>query len=134
MAAKILIVDDDDLTRKLFTEYLVRDGYTVITAATGALAIELFEKERPDLVLLDIAMPQMSGLELATALRDIQEQQRRPHVPLLALTAYARSFIQPLGADSRLDSLLTKPIRPDALSQHVGRFLSGAVADAGAMH
>lgn len=137
--AKILIVDDDDLTRQLFKEYLVRDGYTVITAATGDIGIELFEQEQPDLVLLDIAMPAMSGIELAAALRRIQEDQRRPHVPLVAITAYARSFIQPLGSDARFDSLLNKPLRADTLRQHVNRFLGGAsdpgpTSDMGALH
>jgi len=121
MNKTILVVDDDDLICKLVARYLEEENYTVITAADGPTAVEKYEHQKPDLVVLDIAMPEMSGFEVAKRIRAIQRRENRPHTPIVLLTAYARSFF--LSTGSEADSFLTKPITPEQLRDHVGRFL-----------
>jgi CheY-like chemotaxis protein len=126
MSKTILVVDDDDLICQLVTRYLEEENYTVITASDGPTAIEKYEHEKPDLIVLDIAMPEMSGFEVAKRVRAIQQRENRPHTPIILLTAYARSFF--LSAGSEADSFLTKPITPEQLRDHITRFLDEATS------
>jgi DNA-binding response OmpR family regulator len=80
---KLLVVDDEKNILKLYKAELEDEGYTVITANSGKEAIELFEKENPDLVTLDILMPDIDGIRV---LRQMKEM--RPNVPVIMLTAY----------------------------------------------
>lgn len=80
---KLLIVDDDVNIQRLYKEELEEEGYEVIVASSGRSGLEKFEKENPDLVTLDILMPDMDGISV---LRKMKEQ--RPHVPILMSTAY----------------------------------------------
>jgi CheY-like chemotaxis protein len=126
MSKTILVVDDDDLICQLVTRYLEEENYTVITASDGPTAVAKYEHEKPDLIVLDIAMPEMSGLEVAKRVRAIQQRENRPHTPIILLTAYARSFF--LSAGSEADSFLTKPITPEQLRDHITRFLDEATS------
>lgn len=80
---KVLIVDDDPNIRRLYRDELSDEGYEVVVAATGAEALALFEKENPDIVTLDILIPDIDGIKL---LRQMKE--RRPRVPIIMSTAY----------------------------------------------
>ena len=80
---KLLIVDDDANIQRLYKEELEEEGYVVIIASSGKSGMELFEKEKPDLVTLDILMPDIDGISL---LRKMKEQ--RPDIPILMATAY----------------------------------------------
>lgn len=80
---KILVVDDDLHIQKLYKEELEEDGYDVVVAETGARAIELFDQENPDLVTLDIKMPDIDGIKL---LRQMKE--KKPRLPVIMSTAY----------------------------------------------
>ncbi|MEW6115804.1 MAG: response regulator [Nitrospirota bacterium] len=80
---KILVVDDEKNILKLYQAELEDEGYTVVTANSGREALEVFEKENPDLVTLDILMPDMDGIQV---LRQMKE--KRPSVPIIMLTAY----------------------------------------------
>jgi len=80
---KILLVDDDEHIRRLYKEELEEEGYEVVVAATGTEALDLFDKENPDLVTLDILMPNIDGIKL---LRQMKE--KRPRVPIVMSTAY----------------------------------------------
>jgi DNA-binding response OmpR family regulator len=80
---KILIVDDDEHILRLYREELEEEGYEVATAQTGAKGLELFERENPDLVTLDILIPDVDGI---TLLRRMKEM--RPRVPIIMSTAY----------------------------------------------
>jgi DNA-binding response OmpR family regulator len=80
---KILIVDDDIHILRLYKEELEEDGYEVVIANTGKKALELFEKENPDIVTLDILMPDIDGI---TLLRKMKDQQ--PKIPIIMSTAY----------------------------------------------
>lgn len=80
---KILVVDDDLSILRLYKEELEEEGYVVVTASTGAEALEQFEKEAPDLVTLDIQLPDVDGIKL---LRQMKE--KRPRLPVIMSTAY----------------------------------------------
>lgn len=80
---KILVVDDDLSILRLYKEELEEEGYTVVTASTGVEALEQFEKEVPDLVSLDIQLPDVDGIKL---LRQMKE--KRPRLPVIMSTAY----------------------------------------------
>ncbi len=80
---KILVVDDEKNILKLYQAELEDEGYTVITANSGKEAVEVFEKENPDLVTLDILMPDMDGIQV---LRHLKE--KKPTIPVIMLTAY----------------------------------------------
>ena len=80
---KILIVDDDPNILRLYKEELEEEGYNVVTASNGNEAIEQFEKEAPDLVTLDILLPDIDGIKL---LRQMKE--KRPRLPVIMSTAY----------------------------------------------
>jgi len=80
---KILVVDDDINIQKLYKEELEEEGYEVIVADTGAKAMELFMQENPDIVTLDILLPDIDGIKL---LRRMKEQ--RPRLPIIMSTAY----------------------------------------------
>lgn len=80
---KILVIDDDEHILRLYKEELEEEGYDVVVASTGASGLELFEKEHPDLVTLDILIPDMDGI---TLLRRMKEM--RPRMPIIMSTAY----------------------------------------------
>ncbi|GAB4484196.1 MAG: response regulator [Thermodesulfovibrionales bacterium] len=80
---KILIVDDDQNILRLYKEELEEEGYTIVTASNGQEALEQFEKETPDLVTLDILLPDIDGIKL---LRQMKE--KRPRMPIIMSTAY----------------------------------------------
>ncbi len=80
---KVLVVDDEKNILKLYQAELEDEGYTVVTANSGKEAIEVFEKENPDIVTLDILMPDMDGIQV---LRQMKE--KKPQIPVIMLTAY----------------------------------------------
>ncbi len=80
---KVLIVDDDESILKLYKEELEDEGYVVFAATSGKEAIEIFEKEKPDIVTLDILMPDMDGIAVLRAMKD-----RFPNIPVIMSTAY----------------------------------------------
>jgi len=123
MQQTILIIDDDDMIRSLVQLYLEREGYRVIAAGNGPAGVDMYETENPDLVVLDIAMPEMSGFDVTTKIRAIEKRERRPHTPIIILTAYARSFFLSAGSAAGIDSYLTKPIAPEKLLEHIHQFL-----------
>ena len=123
MSKTILVIDDDPMIRTLVSTLLSREHYTVFTAPDGPAGIDAYQMEKPDLVVVDVAMPGMSGFEVASRVREIQSSEQRPYTPIIILTAYARSFIQSTPEDGRVDSYLTKPVTPEELLKHIRRFL-----------
>lgn len=80
---KILIVDDEKNILKLYKAELEDEGYTVVTASSGKEALEVFEREKPDLVTLDILMPDMDGIQVLRQMKEMKHQ-----IPVIMLTAY----------------------------------------------
>ncbi len=85
MAHKILVVDDEKEIRELLSIYLTEDGYEVIAASNGEEAIDLAQRERPQVILLDVKMPGLDGIETCKRLK---QEERTQFIPVIMVTAY----------------------------------------------
>jgi two-component system, OmpR family, response regulator len=101
-SARIMIADDEEAVQKLLQFPLQKDGYEVVVARDGQEAVDLFEKQHFDLVVLDIMMPRLDGLEVCRRLRAIST------VPIIMLTAKAEEFDRVLGLEIGADDYITK--------------------------
>jgi two-component system response regulator (stage 0 sporulation protein F) len=117
---KILIVDDQNGIRVLLTEVFSSEGYMTYQAANGKLAIELVKKEAPDLVLLDMKIPGMDGLEILKHIKKID-----PEVKVIMMTAYGELDMIKEASDSGALMHFTKPFDIDELRAAVNRELRG---------
>ncbi|MBN1535292.1 MAG: response regulator [Anaerolineales bacterium] len=121
MAEKILLVDDDLDTLRLVGLMLQRQGYQIRAASDGPQALAMVESEIPDLILLDIMMPDMDGYEVARRLR---ANPRATDVPIIMFTAKAQIDDKVMGFEAGADDYLTKPIQPRELIAHMKAVLS----------
>jgi adenylate cyclase len=115
-AAKLLVVDDTPKNVKLLADILTARGYNVVTAASGVEALSQVEAERPDLVLLDVVMPEMSGYEVCRKLRSNSATQLLPVVMVTALDPGEERI---KGIEAGADDFLTKPINQAELLARV---------------
>ena len=114
---KILVVEDDATNRVLATNILKRNGYSIAIAKDGVEAVTMCRLETFDLILMDVQMPNMNGLEATAAIRE-QEQSSDRHTPIVALTAHAMDGDRERCIDAGMDDYLSKPIHSkDLLSK-----------------
>jgi len=113
MTHRILVVDDDANTSRLVKLYLQKDGYAVTVAADGREALEVARDKKPDLIVLDLMMPHVDGLEVCRRLR--QESD----VPIIMLTARTTDADKLTGLDIGADDYVTKPFSPGELAARV---------------
>lgn len=116
MPAKILLVDDDLQSLKLVGLMLQRRGHTILAARGGAQALEKAEADQPDLIILDIMMPDLDGLEVC---RHLRSSPRTSHIPVILFTAKVQVGDKVAGFQAGADDYLTKPIHPDDLAARV---------------
>ena len=114
VARKILVVEDNPTNRTLAMRLLEKQGHTVVTACTGREAVEKAANEEFDVILMDVQMPEMDGLQATTAIRQA-EATTGAHVPILAMTAHAMSGDRDRCLAAGMDGYLSKPIRAEAL-------------------
>lgn len=112
MSKRVLVVDDDELVLVALVELLSPKGYTVSTALSGPQALEKIEKDRFDLIILDIIMPQMDGYELCQRIRAME---RYSDIPIIMLTAKSGEEDQNRGLEAGATLFLPKPISPQRL-------------------
>lgn len=110
--AKILLVDDDPDIIELLEYNLTKEGYDIASAADGLQALEVAKKFKPDLVLLDVMMPKMDGIETARQIRLLSEFKE---TYILFLTARAEEYTEVAAFDVGADDYVVKPIKPRAL-------------------
>jgi DNA-binding response OmpR family regulator len=123
MTARILIVDDDPLLIELFSILLKAHGYEVLRAGNGVEALEKIEKENPDLILLDLMMPDMDGIEVC---RRVRAQHQ---VPILIISALDHPGTIAEALDAGADDYLVKPVPGGVLLARVARLLWRARLD-----
>ena len=111
--ARVLIVDDEPNIREVVGLYLRRDGHDVVSASDGEEALDLFRRSKPDLVVLDLMLPRLSGLEVC---RRMQAQRR---VPLIMLTARGEEEERIVGLSLGADDYIVKPFSPRELAARV---------------
>ncbi len=119
-SAKILVVDDTPHNVKLLADLLTVKGYVVVTASSGAQALEKVEKEQPDLVLLDVVMPEMSGYEVC---RKIRGSRATATLPVVMVTALDPAQERVKGIEAGADDFLSKPISQQELLARVKSLL-----------
>lgn len=110
---KIMVVDDDPHIRSVIRFALARDGFATVEAADGAAALDLFERERPDLIILDVTMPELDGTEVCRRLR------RESDVPVIFLSSRDEELDRVLGLELGGDDYVTKPFSPRELVARV---------------
>ena len=113
---KVLVVDDEEPILELLKYNLEKNGYQVKTAQDGARAVDIARKFIPDLVLLDIMMPKMDGVETCRLLRDLPELQK---MFVVFLTARSEEYSEVAAFDIGADDYITKPIKPRALMSRI---------------
>lgn len=116
MSARILVVDDNPLNIKLLAAKLAKDYYFVTSAENGAQAISMAKIEQPDLILLDVMMPEMDGFETCKILKADPETK---HIPVVMVTALSDVSDRVRGLEAGADDFLTKPINDTALMARV---------------
>ena len=109
MPKKILIVDDEPQIVEICQDYLKAAGYETVTASNGAQGLSLARREKPDLIVLDLMMPEMDGLEVTRAIR------RESDVPIIMLTARVEETDKLIGLELGADDYITKPFSPREL-------------------
>lgn len=127
MSEKILVADDDPQTVNFLRLMLERQGYTVVSAGDGLQALETAQRERPDLIILDVMMPGMDGFEVARTLR------RHPdtaNISILMFTAKTSVNDKLVGYNAGIDIYLTKPIHPVELNANIKTLLTQKKAHA----
>jgi DNA-binding response OmpR family regulator len=116
----VLVADDDEDIVQLVVLRLGRSGYDVVSATDGESAVELAMARCPDLVVIDVAMPRLDGLEITRILRARDETAS---IPILLLTARTRDIDVELGLAAGADDYVTKPFSPELLAQRVAALL-----------
>ena len=121
---RILLAEDNMINRKLALHLLDKFGYSADTAVNGKQAVEALEKFPYDLVLMDVQMPEMDGLEAAGVIRDPASAVLDHAVPIIALTAHAMKKDRDRCLDAGMDDILIKPIDPQRLLETLNRYLA----------
>ena len=121
---KILIVEDEDRMRKLIRDYLSKANYLVVEADDGYKALEIFNREQPDLIVLDVMIPGIEGYEVAKEIKEISS------VPIIMLTAKVEEYDEINGFKCGADDYIKKPFSPkilmariEALLRYVDKFV-----------
>jgi two-component system alkaline phosphatase synthesis response regulator PhoP len=119
MAKKVLVIDDDADILELLIYNLEKEGYEVKSAANGLEGIETAKQFMPDLILMDIMMPIMDGIEAGKVIKNTEKLK---HIHLLYLTARAEEYSEVAAFEVGADDYLTKPIKPRALLSRINAF------------
>ena len=117
---KVLIVEDNELNMKLFNDLLEANGYAVIQTRDGLSALDLARKHRPDLVIMDIQLPEVSGIEVTKWLKEDDELR---HIPVIAVTAFAMKGDEQKIREGGCEAYISKPISVVSFLQTIDGFL-----------
>ena len=121
MEKRILVVEDNDLNRKLFCDILTANGFAVEPASDGSMVIETARGFKPDLVIMDIQLPNISGLELISALK---KDATLSSTPVLAVTAYAGTGDEERIREAGAEGYLAKPVSIHPFLNAVRKFVA----------
>ena len=117
VSGKILIIDDDEKLNRLLTDYLSKMGFTVLTSTLPSAGLEKMEEESPDLVILDVMLPEMDGFEVCRTIRQSSS------VPVVMLTARGEVMDRVVGLEIGADDYLPKPFEPRELVARIQAIL-----------
>ena len=120
MSKTILIVEDNELNMKLFNDLLEANGYEIIQTRNGLEALELVKTHMPDLILMDIQLPEVSGLEVT---KWIKEDDDVKHIPVIAVTAFAMKGDEERIRQGGCEAYISKPISVGSFVQTIKHYL-----------
>ena len=120
MAKRVLLVDDEPNIVLLIEARLRANGYDVVSAVDGLMALEMVKKEKPDLIILDLMLPKMDGYKVCGLLK---KDLRYSKIPILLFTARAQEADVRLGQEVGADAYLTKPFEPKTLLSKIQELL-----------
>ena len=120
MPKTVLIVEDNELNMKLFHDLLEAHGYNTIETRNGIEALDLARKHKPDLILMDIQLPEVSGLEVT---KWIKEDDNLKAIPIIAVTAFAKKGDEEKIREGGCEAYIAKPISVVQFLETVDRFL-----------
>jgi two-component system, cell cycle response regulator DivK len=118
--ATILYIEDNEYNRKIVRQLLSRTSHRLIEATDGESGVAQAQKELPDLILMDVQLPKMSGLD---ATRILKADPRTSHIPIIVITSFALSGDQEKAAAAGADNYLAKPYSPRELLKLIRQFL-----------
>lgn len=116
---RVLVVEDNEQNMYLISFILTNNGYEVIEATTGVEGVELAKKETPDLILMDIQLPDIDGLE---ATKRIREAEAGREVPIIAITSHAMSGDREKVLNGGCTGYIEKPINPETFLSEIGKY------------
>jgi len=125
MSKRILIVEDQEDNRTILRDVLSTVGYELIEALNGKDGVRLAQSERPDLILMDIQLPEMDGYEATQQIKSIAELKT---IPIIAVTSYALSGDEAKARAAGCDGYIAKPFSPRELLAKVRKYLSDEVS------
>jgi len=120
MPKKVLIVEDNELNMKLFHDLLDAHGYETLQTREGLQALDIAREHRPDLILMDIQLPEVSGLEVT---KWIKEDENLSSIPVIAVTAFAMKGDEEKIRQGGCEAYISKPITVSTFIETVRRFL-----------
>ncbi len=120
MVKTVLVVEDNELNMKLFHDLLVAQGHRVLQTGDGLAALDLARAHRPDLILMDIQLPAISGLEVT---RWLKEERELADIPVIAVTAYAMKGDEQRIREGGCEAYVAKPISVANFLELIARFL-----------
>jgi two-component system cell cycle response regulator DivK len=116
----VLIVEDNELNMKLFHDLLDANGYRTLQTKDGMEALDIAREHRPDLILMDIQLPEVSGLEVTKWLKEDENLKR---IPVIAVTAFAMKGDEEIIRDGGCEAYISKPISVASFLETVRKFL-----------
>jgi two-component system, cell cycle response regulator DivK len=123
MSNRILVIEDNEDNRRIIRDLLTSLGYQLIEAADGLEGVAMAQSHRPDLILMDIQLPEMDGYEATRQIRAVPELKT---VPIIAVTSYALSGDEAKARDAGCDGYVAKPFSPRELLAKIREFLPDA--------
>lgn len=120
MTRTILIVEDNELNMKLFNDLLEAKGHNILQSRNGAEAFEIAQKSKPDLIIMDIQLPEISGLDVIRWLKDDPDLQS---IPVIAVTAFAMKGDEDRIREGGCEAYLSKPISVSHFQETVDAYL-----------
>ena len=121
MSKRILIIEDQEDNRRIMHDVLSASGFESLEAITGEEGLAVAEREKPDLILMDIQLPKMDGYEVT---RRIKVNPDLKHIPIIAVTSYALSGDDQKAYAAGCDGYVTKPVSPKVLLAKIKEYLS----------
>ena len=123
-SVRILLVEDNELNQKFAIAVVRKLGHLLDIAQNGKIGIDFYQKNSYDLILMDIQMPEMNGIEATLAIRKLEaEEGKGAHIPIIAVTAFAMEQDKRNCMEAGMDDFLAKPYKPFELEQKINQYI-----------